>query len=171
MHIIVMISDAFWNNHGFYSYILTSESISTTASWRVHAQTSGSFVNRREAFAFLPLVVNVPFRRFLIFLTASLVNLQQLLIECGTSQLTITFHEIVDLVVFNNAFIRPSNATVGLLLPTDLQECVLSNLWYWSHFVVSSCQCFKLFLINTNNAYLLAAVPLRQDASYCPACC
>jgi hypothetical protein len=75
-----------------------------------------------------PLVVNVPYCRSLIFLTASLVNLQQVLIECGAAQLTITFHKIVDVVVFSNAFIRPSNATVGLLLLTDAQECVFRNL-------------------------------------------
>ena len=75
-----------------------------------------------------PLVVNVLFCRSLIFLAASLVNLQQLLIECGAAQLTITFHKTVDVVVFSNAFIRPSNALVGLLLPTNARECVLRNL-------------------------------------------
>jgi hypothetical protein len=99
----------------------------------------------------------------LIFLTASLVNLQQLVIEFDTSQLTITLHEILDLVVFSSAFIRPSNATIGLLLPTDLQECVFRNLWHKSRCVISSWQCCTQVLISIN-AYLLAAAPPLQDA-------
>jgi hypothetical protein len=46
---------------------------------------------------------------------ASLMSLQQPF-KCVALQLTLTFHWFVDIIVFSNAFISPSNATIGLLL-------------------------------------------------------
>lgn len=99
-----------------------------------------------------PLVVNILFCCFLILLMASVVNLQQPFNKCVALQLTMTFHWFVDLVVFGNSFIWPSNATIGLLFLAIRSWCV-----------VSLCRCWSLVLINTN-AYLLGAAPPLLDA-------
>jgi hypothetical protein len=56
------------------------------------------------------------------------VDFQQFLIECVATQSTIAFHQIIILMVLGNPIIRPSDATVCLLLATDSGKCEFRNL-------------------------------------------
>ena len=73
---------------------------------------------------FSTVVVNATICPFLILLTTSLVDFQLLLIESVTTQSTIAFHQIINIIVLGNAIIRPSDATVRLLLATDSGMCI-----------------------------------------------
>ncbi len=114
------------------------------------------------------IVYGLPSSLF-ILLTTSLVYLQQLLITCvSTHQLTINFHnKIVNLIVLCNTFIQPSNATIGLLLATDLREGILGNLQHRLQGDVSLEMgiCVGVLPIIHTKYYLLAAALLPPNIS------
>jgi hypothetical protein len=95
------------------------------------------------------------------------VYLQQLLIKCVSTQLTINFHKIVNLVVLCNTFIQQSNATVGLLLATDSREGILGNLQQRLQGDVSleTGVCVGVLQIIHTKYYLLAVALLLPDLS------
>jgi hypothetical protein len=117
----------FLNNYNAYSlnpqntklYLSKATQHKALLQWRHFVSTIALLTLSKIVARFALLCtfsVNSGFVWWFIPLTPFLVNLQQLLIKSIVLQLTINFYKIVNLVVFGNAFIWPSNATIGLLL-------------------------------------------------------